>query len=227
MRTCGPWFPGGGVGSILGSISGSISTRACGIRGQYHTCNYIGGILPRIVARRKGTSVIHPPDIEVVHGDITSLEVDAIVNAANSSLLGGGGVDGAIHRAAGPELLAECRALGGCGTGDAKATRGHQLPARWVIHTVGPVWQGGGAGEAELLASCYARSLAVADELGATSVAFPAISTGVYGYPRRPAAWIAVDTIRSAPTAVARVLLVAFDAETAGLYTERLDERRP
>ena len=207
MRTCGPWFPG--------------------IRGQYHTCNYIGGILPRIVARRKGTCVIHPPDIEIVRGDITALDVDAIVNAANPSLLGGGGVDGAIHRAAGPELLAECRTLGGCATGDAKATRAYRLPARWVIHTVGPVWQGGGAGEPQLLASCYARSLAVADEVGATSVAFPAISTGVYGYPRRAAAAVAVDTVRSTPTQVARVVLVAFDAETAGLYSERLDERRP
>ncbi len=171
--------------------------------------------------------MIHPPDIEVVRGDITALDVDAIVNAANSSLLGGGGVDGAIHRAAGPELLAECRTLGGCATGDAKATRAYRLPARWVIHTVGPVWQGGGAGEAELLASCYARSLAVADEVGATSVAFPAISTGVYGYPRRPAAAVAVDTVRSTPSQVASVLLVAFDAATASLYTERLAERRP
>jgi O-acetyl-ADP-ribose deacetylase len=166
--------------------------------------------------------VIHSPDIEVVTGDITALAVDAIVNAANTSLLGGGGVDGAIHRAAGPELVAECRTLGGCATGDAKATRGHRLPARWVIHTVGPVWRGGDAAEAELLTSCYARALAVADELGANSVAFPAISTGVYGFPGDEAATIAVDTVRSTPTAVRRVLLVAFDAATAELYTERL-----
>jgi O-acetyl-ADP-ribose deacetylase (regulator of RNase III) len=166
--------------------------------------------------------VIHSPDIEVVTGDITALAVDAIVNAANTSLLGGGGVDGAIHRAAGPELVAECRTLGGCATGDAKATRGHRLPARWVIHTVGPVWRGGDADEAEMLASCYARALAVADELGAASVAFPAISTGVYGFPRDEAATIAIDTVRSTPTAVRRVLLVAFDAATADLYTERL-----
>jgi O-acetyl-ADP-ribose deacetylase len=166
--------------------------------------------------------VIHSPDIEVVTGDITALAVDAIVNAANTSLLGGGGVDGAIHRAAGPELVAECRTLGGCATGDAKATRGHRLPARWVIHTVGPVWRGGDADEAEMLASCYARALAVADELGAGSVAFPAISTGVYGFPGEEAATIAVDTMRSTPTAVRRVLLVAFDAATAELYTERL-----
>jgi O-acetyl-ADP-ribose deacetylase len=166
--------------------------------------------------------VIHSPDIEVVTGDITALAVDAIVNAANTSLLGGGGVDGAIHRAAGPELVAECRTLGGCATGDAKATRGHRLPARWVIHTVGPVWRGGDADEAEMLASCYARALAVADELGAASVAFPAISTGVYGFPRDEAATIAVDTVRSTPTAVRRVLLVAFDAATAELYTQRL-----
>jgi O-acetyl-ADP-ribose deacetylase len=165
--------------------------------------------------------------IEVATGDITTLEVDAIVNAANRTLLGGGGVDGAIHRAAGPDLLAECRTLVGCDTGDAKATSGYRLPARWVIHTVGPVWQGGGHGEPELLASCYRRSLAVADEIGATSVAFPAISTGVYGYPRAEAATIAVDTLRTTPTSVDRIVLVAFDDDTARLYRQRLASPPP
>ena len=162
--------------------------------------------------------------IEAAQGDITREQVDAIVNAANSSLLGGGGVDGAIHRAAGPELLESCRGLGGCGTGEAKATPGFRLSAKWVIHAVGPMWQGGDQGEAELLASCYRRSLEVADELGARSVAFPAICTGVYGYPKAAAARIAVETLRSTPTGVDLVRLVAFDAETLRLYEAMLEK---
>jgi O-acetyl-ADP-ribose deacetylase len=149
--------------------------------------------------------------IEIVRGDITAQAVDAIVNAANESLLGGGGVDGAIHGAAGPELLEECRTLGGCATGDAKATAGYQLPARWVIHTVGPVWRGGGHGEADLLASCHRRALEVARELGARSVAFPAISCGVYGYPVEEAAPIAVAAARENEDGLDAVRFVLFD----------------
>src|SRR5687768_2323594 len=150
-------------------------------------------------------------EIEVVQGDITQLAVDAVVNAANSSLLGGGGVDGAIHRAAGPGLVEECRLLHGCRVGDAKATGGHRLAARWVIHTVGPTWRGGDQGEPDLLASCYRRSLEVAVELGARTLAFPAVSTGIYRYPVEPAAEVAVGTLRAFDGPVDRVVLVAFD----------------
>src|SRR2546430_4164656 len=166
-----------------------------------------------------------PVRIEAVQGDITRQEVDVVVNAANQSLGGGGGVDGAIHRAAGAsELHDACAGLGGCPTGDAKATPGFQLPARWIVHAVGPRYRDGRHGEPELLASCYRRSLEVADELGATSVAFPAISTGIYGYPPEDAARIAVDTVRSTPTNVELVRLVAFDDGTYHLYRDLLGD---
>jgi O-acetyl-ADP-ribose deacetylase (regulator of RNase III) len=154
----------------------------------------------------------------MITGDITTLAVDAIVNAANSSLLGGGGVDGAIHRAAGPELLEYCRGLGGCATGRAKASPGFRLQARWVIHAVGPVWRGGAHGEPELLASCYRESLARADELGVRTIAFPGISTGIYGFPVEPAAAIAVATVRETRTSVTDVTYVCFNDESRIAY---------
>jgi O-acetyl-ADP-ribose deacetylase len=164
-----------------------------------------------------------PPRLETVRGDITAELVDAVVNAANAGLRGGGGVDGAIHRAAGAERLQEaCRAIGGCTPGDAVLTDGFDLPARFIIHTVGPVWRGGTAGEAETLASCYRAALAVADEVGARSVAFPAISTGVYGYPAGEAAAVAVATVGAAVTDVSLVRFVAFDEATHTRYVELL-----
>lgn len=163
--------------------------------------------------------------IEIVKGDITRLQVDAIVNAANTTLLGGGGVDGAIHRAAGPELLSECKTLNGCSTGNAKITKGYKLQAKYIIHTVGPVWHGGTHGEANLLSSCYSRSLEVAMEYEIKSIAFPNISTGVYLFPKKEAAIIAINTIENILTKntyFEKIIFCVFDEENLTIYNQLL-----
>jgi len=167
-----------------------------------------------------------PTRISIIQGDITKQHVDAIVNAANSSLLGGGGVDGAIHRAAGPQLVEECYTLGGCKTGQAKITRGYNLPAKWVIHTVGPVWNYGKSGEAELLADCYRNSLALATQHNITTLAFPSISTGAFGYPVKSAARVAIATAKQYlaenETSLQEVIWVCFDSHTLEVYQQAL-----
>jgi O-acetyl-ADP-ribose deacetylase (regulator of RNase III) len=166
--------------------------------------------------------------IQLIENDITVLQVDAIVNAANNSLLGGGGVDGAIHRAAGPGLMEECKTLNGCATGDAKITKGHNLPAKYIIHTVGPVWHTGASGEEDLLASCYQKCFKLARENNLKTLAFPAISTGVYGFPKKRAARIAVRETRkelSDNEVLERVLFVCFNAETRKAYEEALQKK--
>jgi len=168
-----------------------------------------------------------PAALHAIHGDITKLDVDVIVNAANSSLLGGGGVDGAIHRAAGPELVHECRLLGGCKTGQAKATKAYRLPAKYIVHTVGPVWRGGASGEPELLASCYARSVEIAISKSASTLAFPSISTGIFGYPVEQAARIAVSTVTSAvkdQDVLSSVVFCCFSEADLKVYEQALRE---
>jgi O-acetyl-ADP-ribose deacetylase (regulator of RNase III) len=184
-------------------------------------------LAPASRCRYSSRMICNGTRLALVTGSIAQLDVDAIVNAANSSLLGGGGVDGAIHRAAGPEMVFECRLLGGCRTGEAKITRGYRLPARHVIHTVGPVWRGGEHGEAELLASCYLASLRLAEARGLRTIAFPAISTGIYGYPRDKAAEVALRTVTKfladAADRFETISFVCFDEATAAAYRRVMD----